>query len=230
MDGLFGWLSSALSGSIATALVAAFLWGIVSLAFDPSHLTAIPLLVAFISGDTSASRSRATVLSVLFGAGVFSAIVVAGFISVVAGKLVGDIGPWAMYLVAGVLFLTGLSLLDVLPPGWPHRHVADVHGHGGLAAFGLGLVFGLALGACTFTYLAPVLGAAFALGTHGIIAGMALVCAFALGHTLLIVVAGASAGRVHRVLAATSGTALRTWRYASAVLVILGGVYMLTIA
>lgn len=57
MDSLFGWVSSGLRGSIATALVVAFLWGIVSLAFDPA---AIQLLVAFIGGDASASRSRAT--------------------------------------------------------------------------------------------------------------------------------------------------------------------------
>ena len=55
------------------------------------------------------------------------------------------------------------------------------------------------------------------------VAGEGLVLAFAAGHTLLIVAAGASASRVQRAVAGVSARGLQTWRYASGVLVIVGG-------
>jgi cytochrome c-type biogenesis protein len=105
--------------------------------------------------------------------------------------------------------------------------VAGLRSRGALGAGALGLVFGLALGPCTFAFLVPVLGAAFAVGAHGAIGGTVLVLAFAAGHTLLIVIAGSSVNHVHRVVVATSRTRMQLWRHASGALVILGGLYVL---
>ena len=68
------------------------------------------------------------------------------------------------------------------------------------AAFTLGLIFGIALGPCTFAYMAPMLAVTFKLATTGFAYAMLLLLAFAVGHCLVIVVAGTSTGLVQRYL------------------------------
>jgi SAM-dependent methyltransferase len=68
------------------------------------------------------------------------------------------------------------------------------------AAFLLGLIFGIALGPCTFAFMAPVLGVVFkAAKTAAVYAG-SLLLAYGLGHCAVIVVAGTSTELVQRFL------------------------------
>lgn len=230
MDTVLSALSAGLAGSLALALLAAFAWGIASLVLSPCHLAGIPLLVAFINGQPVVTPRRAAALAAVFGVGIFGAIVVVGVATAGLGRLAGDLGPWVTYVVAAVFFLAGLSLLDVIPANWTPPQVASLRGRGAFGALALGLVFGVALGPCTFAYLAPVLGVAFAAGTADLGFAGALVIAFALGHCLLLVLAGASAGRFRSRLSAAGGARLQAWRYASGVLVLIGGVYLVYVA
>ena len=78
--------------------------------------------------------------------------------------MLGDVGPYGNYVVSIVFFLVGLSLLDVLPLSWAVPDASAWRARGLPAALGLGLIFGLALGPCTFAYMAPMLGVVFAVG------------------------------------------------------------------
>ena len=59
-----------------------------------------------------------------------------------------------------------------------------------LAALIVGLVFGLAIGPCTFAYMVPVLAVAFKVSVTALVYGIALLVAYGLGHCLVIVLAG----------------------------------------
>jgi len=59
-----------------------------------------------------------------------------------------------------------------------------------LAALILGLVFGVALGPCTFAYMAPMLGVTFKLAATNPFYGAALLLAYGIGHCSVIVAAG----------------------------------------
>ena len=61
-----------------------------------------------------------------------------------------------------------------------------------LAAFILGLVFGIALGPCTFAYMAPMLGVTFKLAKTNSLYGASLLLAYGVGHCAVIVAAGMS--------------------------------------
>jgi len=61
---------------------------------------------------------------------------------------------------------------------------------GMLAAFILGLIFGLALGPCTFAYMAPILGVVFSLAADNPLYGASLLLLYGLGHCAVIVLAG----------------------------------------
>jgi cytochrome c-type biogenesis protein len=64
----------------------------------------------------------------------------------------------------------------------------------------LGLAFGLALGPCSFAFLAPVIGIAFQAAAAGAALPAGLFAAYAAGHGLVIVLAGSTMQLVRRSL------------------------------
>jgi cytochrome c-type biogenesis protein len=99
---------------------------------------------------------------------------------------------------------------------------------GALAAFVLGLVFGIALGPCTFAFMAPMLAVTFKLASTKLAYGVLLLAVYGVGHCAVIVLAGTCTELVQRYLHWTDrsrgATALRG---ACGVLVILGGLYLI---
>ena len=228
MDTLFTSLSHGVEGQPAIALAAAFAWGLASLLLSPCHLASLPLVVGFVNGQGQASPARGAAIAGLFSLGLLTTIGIIGGVTAAAGRLMGDVGPWANYGVAAVFFVVGLSLLDVLPLGWSVPDSSRFRGRGLLAAWGLGLIFGVALGPCTFAYLAPMLGVTFAVAGTRALYGMLLITAYGVGHCSVIVVAGASTSWVGRHLQWTAASRGATHlRYASGVLVLAGGVYLI---
>ena len=95
----------------------------------------------------------------------------------------------------------------------------------------IGLLFGIALGPCTFAYMAPMLAVTFRLAATNLAFGVALLLAYGLGHCMVIVVAGTSTGLVQRYMnwnQIAHGTDLV--KKACGVLVMLGGLYLIYIA
>ena len=115
MEELFTTLTRAVEGTPAIALGAAFVWGVLSVLLSPCHLGSIPLIVGFINGQGVSTTRRAFVVSVAFAGGILATIYAIGYITHKIGGLMGDLGAWANYLVAGLFFLVGLVLLDVIP-------------------------------------------------------------------------------------------------------------------
>jgi cytochrome c-type biogenesis protein len=228
MAALFTALSHAVEGQPALALAAAFAWGVASLLLSPCHLASIPLIVGFVNGQEQASPGRGAAIAALFSAGLLTTIGAIGAMTAAAGRLMGDVGGWPNYVVAAVFFLVGLSLLDVLPLEWSVPDSTRFRRRGLAAAVMLGLIFGIALGPCTFAYMAPMLGATFAVsGTHAVY-GMLLIAVYGIGHCSIIILAGASTSWVGRYLRWTSASRGATYlRYASGVLVLAGGVYLI---
>ena len=228
METLFTWVSHAVEGSAALALSAAFVWGILSVLLSPCHLASIPLIVGFIDRQGRVSPRRAFAISSLFAVGILITIGAIGAITAGLGRVVGSIGPYGNYFLALIFFVVGLHLLDVIPMPWSGPGQVGMKRRGLLAAFILGLVFGIALGPCTFAYMAPVLGVTFKLAATRTAYGVALLLAYGIGHCSVIVVAGTSTGWVQRYLnwSEQSRGAVILKRVCGG-LVLLGGIYML---
>ena len=225
---LFTALTHAIEGAPAIALAAAVGWGILSIVLSPCHLASLPLIVAFIDGQGRMSTRRAFAISLLFASGILVTIGLIGAITAAAGRMLGDIGGYGNYMVAVILFIGGLHLLDVIPMPWSGPGHVGMKRKGLLAALVLGLVFGIALGPCTFAYMAPILGATFNLAATNVAYGVLLLLAYGIGHCSVIVVAGTSTELVQRFLnwnEASKGTAVV--KKVCGVLVLLGGVWMI---
>lgn len=228
---VFEALNGALAGPAWLALAAAFVWGVLSIVLSPCHLASIPLIVAFINGQGRISTARAVGLSSLFAGGILVTIAALGVVTALAGRLAGDLGPWAYYAVAAVFLLVGLHLLDVLPALWSAPSAAYVKRRGLLAALLLGLIFGVALGPCTFAFMAPLLGIAFKAGAEAPVYAALLLIFYGVGHCLVIVAAGSATGWVQRYLNWSERSHAAVWmRRACGVLVIGGGLLLIYVA
>ena len=228
MEKLFTTLSHAVEGAPLIALSAAVAWGILSIILSPCHLASIPLIVGFISEQGKVTVHRAFWTSVLFAVGILITIAAIGAITAAAGRMLGDVGQYGNYFVAVIFFVVGLHLLGAIPMPWSGPGQVGMKRKGLLAAFILGLLFGIALGPCTFAYMAPMLGVTFKLAKTAPIYGVSLLLAYGVGHCAVIVAAGTSTEMVQRFLnwnEQSKGVAVV--KIICGVLVILGGVWLI---
>jgi cytochrome c-type biogenesis protein len=231
MGEVFAYLGNAVHGAPLAALAAAFTWGVLSVLLSPCHLAGIPLVVGYI-GDRGVRRTReAFLISLLFALGILATIAALGALTAAAGRMLGNVGPWGYYLGAVLFFVFGLYLLDVISLPWFSGGGVRAQGRGLGAALLMGLLFGAALGPCTFAYMAPILGVTFRLSADTPLYGASLLGAFGIGHCAVIAAAGTSAGAVQRYLSwgeKSRGPALM--RKICGVLLLLGGLYIIYLA
>lgn len=228
MEQLFTNLSHAVEGAPAIALGASFVWGILSIILSPCHLASIPLIVGFISEQGQVTAKRAFWTSTLFAVGILITIAAIGAITAAAGRMMGDVGRYGNYFVAIIFFVVGLHLVGVIPLNFSGAGAVGMKRKGLLAAFILGLVFGIALGPCTFAYMAPMLGVTFKLGGTAPFYAASLLLAYGLGHCGVIVAAGTSTELVERWLKWNEQSkGLAVLKIVCGILVMLGGLWLI---
>lgn len=225
---IFESLTLAVEGIPAVAMGAALLWGILSILLSPCHLASIPLIVGFIDDQGYISTKRAFLLSTLFALGILTTIGMIGVITGLMGRLMGDLGSWGNYLVSGIFIFFGLHLMEIVPlPFFNNTVQVKYTRKGSWAALLLGLVFGLALGPCTFAFMAPMIGVAFKAASANFLFGATLLLMYGIGHCAVIILAGTSMELVTHYLnwnKASSGAPIV--KKICGILVILSGVYL----
>ncbi len=228
MEQLFTNLSRAIEGTPSLALGAAVVWGVLSIVLSPCHLASIPLIVGFISEQGQVTTRRAFWTSTLFALGILITIAAIGALTAAAGRMLGDVGRYGNYFVALIFFVVGLHLLGVIPLPWSGPGQVGMKRKGLLAALVLGLVFGIALGPCTFAYMAPMLGVTFKLASTNLLYGVLLLLAYGLGHCAVIVAAGTSTKLVQRFLNWNDQSkSVAAVKVVCGILVLLGGVWLI---
>jgi len=228
MQQLLTSLTNAVEGAPAIALAAAFIWGVLSIILSPCHLASIPLIVGFIDEQDVKSTGRAFTLSLLFSVGILITIALIGVITAAAGRMMGDIGKWGNYFVAVIFFIVGLHLLDVIPLNFQGAGQVGMKRKGLFAALMLGLIFGVALGPCTFAYMAPMLAVTFKVASEQLVYGVLLLTVYGIGHCSVIVLAGTSTELVEKALnwnKDSRGAVIL--KKTCGILVILGGLWLL---
>ena len=224
------WATQSVRSRADVALLAALLWGVLSVILSPCHLASIPLIVTAIGSTGKPTLRGAVSVSLLFSLGILITIALLGVVTGLLGRILGDIGVLG-YIVAGMLLLFALILMDVLtlpfsPPGnLPTRR------RGARAALVIGLLFGLALGPCTFAFLAPVMGVGLSLARSAPVLAAGLLLAYGVGHCMILAGAGLAAGLVQRYLNWNEKTAAATaLRRLCGLLVLGGGLWALYMA
>jgi cytochrome c-type biogenesis protein len=228
VQSIFNALTHAVEGTPLIAILASFIWGILSILLSPCHLASIPLIVGFIDEQGRISTKRAFLISLLFAVGILITIGAIGAVTAAFGRMMGDVGKYGNYIVAVIFFVVGLILLDVIPMPLSGPGKVGMKRKGLIASFILGLVFGIALGPCTFAYMAPMLGVTFKVAQSSLAYGILLLAIYGVGHCSVIVMAGTSTELVQRYLnwsENSKGTVIV--KRICGVLVLIAGIYLI---
>ncbi|MGD8628549.1 MAG: cytochrome c biogenesis protein CcdA [bacterium] len=228
MTELFEVLTDAVAGAPHVAVLASFAWGILSVILSPCHLASIPLVVAFIARQQEMTTRRAFLVSTAFAGGLLTTIAAIGVATALLGRMLGDLGSNVNYVLAAIFVVIGLHFLGIIPMPFAASPAKTVGRRGYVAAFLVGLIFGLAIGPCTFAFMAPMLGVTFSVSGSNLPYGILLLAAYGIGHSSVIVAAGTFTEAVEHYLKWTSGSrGVDILRKVCGVLIILAAVYLI---
>lgn len=184
-----------------------FLGGLITSA-NPCVLVAAPLVVGF-TGGTEQGRHHPALLSGVFVLGLAAAFTLLGLMAALTGSLLGDVG-WGWKLLLGLALLgIGLHLLGLYPLPMLKHDPGRFRGAGLLGALGLGALTGTLSAPCATPALAAVL--TLVALQNRVVWGGVLLFAYALGHGLLLFLAGASSGWASRYAQSRFSSFLGRW-------------------
>lgn len=212
------------------ALLAAFAGGVLTSA-SPCVLAAVPVAVGFVGGSGATPR-RSLQLALILVAGMTLALTMLGLAAARLGILMGTLpGVWTV--IAGALVVAGGVWIGWgrdggglrLPPQLQRR----LAGSGWVGALVLGALLGTVMTPCASPALAAALAWAGSGGVFGesMWFGAALLAAYGLGHSVLVLAAGASPSAA-QALMSRLGEAAR-WlpgRRVFALLMIVAGLWL----
>ncbi|HOJ63185.1 MAG TPA: cytochrome c biogenesis protein CcdA [Spirochaetota bacterium] len=190
MENLFIFLTELLYKNWVFGLVSAFVWGILSVILSPCHIASIPLIMAFIGRQGKIKLYKAFLISLVFSLGILISITFIGFITAITGRVIGNIGLIGYIIVFVIFIIVGLNFLGVINIPDIIKFNQPKESKGLLGGFLLGLMFGLALGPCTFAFMAPILSIVFTNATKNFILSFFLITFYAIGHCLVFIIFG----------------------------------------
>jgi cytochrome c biogenesis protein CcdA len=186
------WLSS---GSIWLAALGSFVGGGLT-AMNPCVLVMVPLLIGFIGGmneDMTAQRSFLYTLVFVLGFSVELAVLFT--VGLAAAPFLQS--EYMVYVVAGICILLGLHFMDLfqIPLPISQEKVPKFTGFVGAALFGF--MFGLISLPCTGPALLLIMSI---IPVKGPLYGGIMMLFYGIGHCLLILLVGTSAGAARHLL------------------------------
>ena len=174
------------------AVPVVFLGGLVT-ALNPCVLASIPLAIGFVGGyATGRSKGYALLLAVFLFLGIAASFTVLGMVASLAGTLFGTTSKFWPVLIVIVCLVMGGQILVFPKFEIPMPRGFTPKAGGIVGAFLLGALTGVIASPCAMPVLAVLLSYVAAKGN--VIYGGLLLFTYALGHSLLVLVAGSSIG------------------------------------
>ncbi len=173
------------------AFGAVFLAGVLSSA-SPCVLATIPLVVGFVGGYADGDRWKAFRYSMAFILGLSITFTAFGAAAGMLGTMFGAMGGW-WYIVAGIVALVmGGQMMGLYEIRLPVKREFKPKQGGIIGSFILGLFFGVVSSPCATPVLVVILTYVATKGQ--VLYGTALLFTYAIGHCLLMLLAGTFTG------------------------------------
>src|SRR4030042_2232431 len=110
MERLFGDIGQLIQHNPWLAVLAVFVGGMTT-ASNPCVLAMIPLLMSVVAGTKTTGIKKSLGFSAFFVLGLSITFAVLGLISALMGRMLGDVGAFWKYLVAGACVIMGPHIL-----------------------------------------------------------------------------------------------------------------------
>jgi len=200
LEGFINGVGSYIGTNPWLAVAAVFVGGLLTAA-SPCVLAMIPLTMSFVAGGKQGEGGtlRAAGLSAIFVLGLSIAFTALGMIAALAGTIYGEVsGIWS-WVVAAVCLVMGLHLMGILKFTIPAPLNVQPKVRGVVGALVLGLLFGVVSAPCAAPMLVVLLTYLAGSGSSVLYGGL-LLLVYALGHSVLIFVAGTSMGAAKKLV------------------------------
>jgi cytochrome c-type biogenesis protein len=226
---IFNQLSQALASNPAIALLASFVWGMLSVLLSPCHLASIPLIVGYLDNQKDLSTKNAFRLSAFFTLGILAMMAIIGLITGLLGKMLGDLGNWTEPVMGLIFMIMAFFIADIIQkPSFLRGGARQVIQKRDLGSSQPGIFAGYRPGALFLRFMAPILGIVFTSAGSQFVFALTLVLAYIIGHCLVIILAGTFAGSVQSYLKWSSNSrGTRIVRIVCGVLVFMAGLYLI---
>ena len=191
-------LGQSLGDQPLSTLAALFGAGLAT-SLTPCVYPMIPITSGILGGPAAAGRSRGRTLlmTLLYVSGLAIVYSTLGLLAGLTGTLFGTVSsnPWAYFLMANLLLVSGLAMLDVFSVGVPGKLVAwagSIAGSSPGGIFLMGAASGLVASPCGAPAFAAVL--TYVAGTGSPALGFLYLLVFSFGMTALLVAVGLFSG------------------------------------
>jgi cytochrome c biogenesis protein CcdA len=204
------------------AFGAVFLAGIVSSA-SPCVLATIPLVVGFVGGYAEGDRWKAFRYSLAFILGLSLTFTAFGAAAGLLGTMFGTVGGW-WYVAAGIVALVmGGQMMGLYELRLPVKREFQPKQGGMIGSFLLGLFFGVVSSPCATPVLVVIL--TFVATKGQVVYGTTLLFTYAVGHCMLMLVAGTFTGFIESFVQAKGVVNFSAWtkRIGGSVVAVVGG-------
>lgn len=191
----------------------------------PCALSSVPLIIGYVGGAGNDDPKRAFRLSLTFAVGMAVTFTILGTIASLAGKLMGTFGRW-WYLVLGILMvLMALQTWGVFQ-FIPSTYLTVKNKHKGyIGALIAGILGGIFSSPCATPVLIVLLGIVAQNGN--VLWGIMLLLLYAIGHSILVLVAGTSLGFVQKMkTSAKYGEFSKILNFIMGIVILLIALYM----
>lgn len=189
------WVSS---GSIWLAAGGAFVGGGLT-AMNPCVLVMVPLLIGFIGGmDENMTAAKSFLLTLVFILGFSIELAVLFTVGLAAAPFLQS--QYMVYVVAAICVVLGLHFMDLVHIPLPISQDKLPKYTGFVAAAVFGFMFGLISLPCTGPALLLIVSV---IPLKGALFGGAMMLFYGIGHCLLILAVGTSAGAARHILGST---------------------------
>jgi cytochrome c biogenesis protein CcdA len=221
VESLFNNIQTIIQNDHGLAFLAVFIGGLLSAA-SPCVLAAIPLIIGYVGGYSDGDRKKAALYSLVFILGLSITFTVLGAAASAMGHFLSFAGQWLYIGLAVVAVVMGLQLIGLISIQLPFQKTRQVRSRGLWGAFLLGLLTGTISSPCATPVLAVIL--AYVSTQGDMLYGGSLLFAYALGHCVLIFVAGLSIGLTESIVSSKGmkDFSLYSKRLSGLILIVMG--------
>jgi cytochrome c biogenesis protein CcdA len=224
METFLNYLSQSLSENPFLAYFGVFLGGILS-STSPCVLATIPLVIGYVGGYSEGDRRKALLYSLTFILGLSITFTILGAIASFLGGLFGLFSSAWYFIGGGIAVIIGLQLIGLFEWNLPIPVHLQPKQRGILGALLLGFFFGIISSPCATPVLALIL--TFVASKGEVVYGTSLLFIYALGHCVLIFLAGTATGFVENFVKSKGISNMTAWgKRIGGSIVVFVGIYL----